>query len=284
MIRYDYYKPRTLDEAWELQSKTSDARFVAGGTDLMVGIKNGVVKPPAVLSLRSIPDLSGVETGDVTRIGAMTTITDTIGNPEIASRYPVLIQAARELGSVQVRNVATIGGNLCNASPCADMALPLLVLDASVRLQKPGSSRDVPLYQFFTGPKVTCIEPGEILTHILIPEPPAGAVATFMKRGRVKMDIAVASVATLLHMDGDKCLKARVAAGSVAPVPLRLGDVEKILEGAEITKEKANEAQALAEKSVSPITDIRSTAEYRTQLVGVYTRRSIEQILGWSES
>ncbi len=284
MIRYDYYKPKNLDEAWELHGKTSGARFVAGGTDLMVGIKNAIVKPQAVVSLRSIADLVGVETGDVTRIGAMTTVTDTIGNQDLASRYPVLIQAARELGSVQVRNVATIGGNLCNASPCADTALPLLVLDASVRLQKPGASRDVPLDQFFTGPKTTCIESGEILTHILLPSPEPDARATFMKRGRVKMDIAVASVAMLLVMDGDKCLKARVAAGSVAPVPLRLGDVEKLLEGAVISGKTANQAQELAQKSISPITDIRSTAEYRTQLVGVYTRRCIEQILGWSES
>ncbi len=284
MTRYDYHRPGTLDEAWALHGQTPGTQFVAGGTDLMVGIKNRAVKPTAVVSLRSISDIAGVSVGDVTRIGAMTTITDIIQHQELCERFPVLIEAAREIGSVQIRNVATVGGNLCNASPCADAALPLLVLDASLRLQRPGGRREIPLAELFTGPKATCMEPGEILTEILIPTPSAETKAVFLKKGRVKMDIAVASLAVLLEMDGKTCKKARVAAGSVAPVPLHLKEVEAHLEGKQLTKDVVEEARKLAEKGVSPITDIRSTAEYRRHIVGVFLKRGIGQLLGWDES
>lgn len=280
MIRYNYYKPRSLDEALELREKIPGAVFIAGGTDLMVKIRNGDVQPPDVISLRSVPELSGITDKGVTRIGAMTTINELIEHPMLHDRYPVLVEAARRHSGPQIRNVATIGGNLCNCSPCADTAPPLLVLEAWVRLIGAGGSREISCDEFFKGPGETCLNPGEILTDIFLDPPRKIERATFMKKGRVHMDLATASVAVLLEMDGNTCRRACIAAGSVAPVPLRLSEVEKLLKGNAISEEILDEAQKMAEESVSPITDIRATEEYRRRIVGVYARRAIEKLTG----
>jgi CO/xanthine dehydrogenase FAD-binding subunit len=283
-MRIEYHRPRSLEEAWDLKIKIPDARFVAGGTDVLVQIKNRVVSPPALISLRSIPKLSGVEPAraegaDGTRIGALTTITDIVNHPELGATYPVLIEAARRLGSTQIRNVATIGGNLCNASPCSDTALPLLVLDARVRLEGPDGSRELSLSRFFTGPGETCLADGEILTAILLDGSTPGPKAAFLKKGRVRVDLAIASVAVLLELSGGTCRKVRCAAGSVAPAPVRLVAVEEFLEGAAPTRELLTQAEAIAAESVSPISDVRASAEYRRQIAGVYVRRAVERLL-----
>lgn len=281
MNSYDYLKPQSLSEVWELNKRFPGARYIAGGTDLMVKIKKREVKPAALISLRSIPGLSGIDIGETIRIGAMTTIADLILHLELGLIFPVLTQAARRLGGPQIRNVATIGGNLCNCSPCADTALPLLVLEARVVLKRAEGTREVQLSEFFLGPGESCLLSGEILTDILIDKPTSKIKATFKKKGRVRMDLAVASLALLLEMEGNtrKCKKARLAAGSVAPVPLRLKKVEELFENAEISEEVLNKAQKTAESSISPITDIRSSADYRRNIVGVYLKRSVQELL-----
>lgn len=283
MKRFNYYKPRSLDEIWELKSKIPDSRFIAGGTDLMVHIKNGEMKPSALISLRSIPELAAIEVNKGARIGALATISDLIQHPKLSESYPVLVEAARSLGSVQIRNVATIGGNLCNCSPCADMALPLLVLEAKVRLKNPQRNRDIPLSEFFIGPGESCLSLDEILTDIFLGPPSENAKAIFLKKGRVKMDLAVASVALLLEMEGEKCRKVRIAAGSVAPVPLRLTKVETLLEGELFSQELLEEAQRLAVESISPVTDIRGAEEYRRKIISVYVKRGLEKLIGLGE-
>jgi len=282
MIRFDYFKPNSLDEAFSLKRKYPDAKYVAGGTDVMVQIKNREIQPLALISLRNIPELSTIETNGKARIGAAVTIRDIIGHTELERTYPVLVDAAKRLGSTQIRNVATIGGNLSNCSPCADTATPLLIMEAKLRLRKLETTREIPIVDFFQGPGSSCLTTDEILSHIVLDPPSERAQAVFLKKGRVKMDLAVASVAVLLELDGDKCLKARLAAGSVAPVPLRLRRVEELLEGRRITPELISEAQRMAEESVSPITDIRSSQEYRRHIVGVYVKRGLEKLLGWS--
>lgn len=279
MSRFDYYKPRSLDEAWELKEKIPGALFVAGGTDLMVKIKDGEVWPPALISLRSVPELSGIDNGDVTRIGASTTISDLLEHPSLRRKYPVLVEAAGRLGGSQIRNVATIGGNLCNCSPCADTATPLLVLEAKVRIRGRAGDREIPIDDFFAGPGESCLATGEILTDVLLDPPRPDARAVFLKKGRVRMDLAVASVAVLLEMEGKRCSRARIAAGSVAPVPLRLLKVEKLLEGNEISKELLSRARDIASREVSPITDIRATEDYRRLIIGVYVKRAVEKLL-----
>jgi len=283
MNRFKYYKPKSLDEVWELKKKIPDSLFIAGGTDVLVGIRNNEIHPQALISLRSIPGLNSIKSGKVTRIGALATISDIIQHPKLRKNYSVLVEAAKSLGSAQIRNVATIGGNLCNCSPCADMALPLLVLEAKVRLQTVKGQREIPLHEFFKGPGESCLAPHEIATDILLDTPPKNAKTSFLKKGRVKLDLAVASVAVRLEMEGDKCHKARIAAGSVAPVPLRLSKVETMLEGATVTKQHLAEAQRLAEDNVVPITDIRSTEEYRRQITGVLVKRALEKALEWNQ-
>jgi carbon-monoxide dehydrogenase medium subunit len=154
------------------------------------------------------------------------------------------------------------------------------VLDARAVLTSPEGSREIPLTDFFMGPGESCLVSGELLTEILLDKPAPNTPAIFIKKGRVKMDLAIASVGVLLEMNGDTCKKARVAAGSVAPVPLRLKKVEELLQDAVITGELIVEAQKIAMESVSPITDIRSTEAYRREIVGVYIKRALEKLSG----
>jgi carbon-monoxide dehydrogenase medium subunit len=279
MNRYDYHQPDTLEEAFRLKKTIPDSLFISGGTDLMVRIKKRELSPRALISLRSIPGLSGIENGTIIRIGAMTSISDILQNSLLYEKFPVLIDAAKFLGSIQIRNMATFGGNLCNGSPAADMAPPLLVLEAKVRLQSGQKSRDLPLEKFFWGPGETGLSPDEIMTDILLDPPEPDTHGVFLKKGRTKMDLAVASVAALIRTEGNRCFKARIAAGSIAPVPMRLLEVETLLEGSSFSRELLTEAQKLAAKSVSPITDVRSTADYRRHLVGVLLKRALEKLL-----
>ncbi len=276
MIRCEYHRPHSLGEALELKAAVPGARVIAGGTDLMVRLRSRELAPPALISLRRIPDLAGVrEEQGGARIGAATTFTDLLADPIVARDYPVLAQAAGRVGSRQIRNAGTVGGNLANASPCADSAPPLLALGARVRLERSGGSRELPLEDFFLGPGAAALEADEILTAVLLPPPEPGARAVFLKKGRVKMDLAVASVAVLLVVEGDTCRRARVTAGSVGPVPLRLREVEALLEGAVPTPERVAEAAEVAMRSVTPITDVRGAADYRRRIVGVFLKRAL---------
>jgi len=278
MARYDYYRPSTLEEASRLRTSIEGSRFVAGATDVMVRIRSGAMKPSALISLRSIAGLAGIVEGESTVVGAATLVADIVSHPGLRERHPVLCEAAGRLGSEQIRNAATIGGNLCNASPCADTAPALLVLDARIRIWGPGGTREVTIEEFFVGPGQTCLGPGELLYSIVLPAPQPGTRASFQKKGRVAMDLATVSVAALMQMDGRTCRKARFAAGSVAPLPLRLHKAETLLEGAQITAALATEARVLAEQGVKPISDVRSNAQYRRHLVGVYVQRAIEAL------
>ncbi len=280
MRRFDYLRPKSLKEALQQKKTIAGAKFISGGTDILVQIKNRELQPPALISLRSIPELATIEINGGARIGALATISDIIQHNELGLNYPVLVEAARRLGSVQIRNVATVGGNLCNCSPSADMALPLLILEAKVRLRTAKARREIQISEFFKGPGESCLSSDEILTDIILDPPHQKAKAAFLKKGRVKMDLAIASLAVLLEMEGGRCRKARIAAGSVAPTPLRLSKVETLLEGAATAKDLVSKAQQLAREIVSPITDVRATEEYRRQIVGVYVKRGLEKILG----
>jgi len=283
MVGYQYLRPRSVDEAIELVVKQPAARLIAGGTDLMVRLHQRAERPPTLVSLRAIPELCGISYSNETTIGALTPIADIVASSEIAVRYPVLVAACRTLGSPQVRNVATIGGNLCNGSPCADTAPPLLVLDARLRLAGPRGTREVPIDQFFTGPGATCRAPDEVMTAVVLAAPRPTARAVFMKKTRVCMDLALVSAAVLLELDGNRCGRARIALGSVAPTPLRLRPVEQLLEGAAVDRDLLQRAQALTSASVAPIDDVRASAAFRREIAGVFVRRAIEQLLGWSQ-
>jgi carbon-monoxide dehydrogenase medium subunit len=279
MTAYDYHQPRSLEEAFRLVKSIPESLYISGGTDLMVRIKKKELHPRSLISLRSISGLSGIEKGKMIRLGAMTSINGLLKNPLLCDNFPVLIDAAKELGSAQIRNVATLGGNLCNGSPAADMAPPLLVCEAIARIQSSEKSRELPLEKFFLGPGETSLSHGEILTEILLEPPGPNTKSIFLKKGRTRMDLAVASVAALIRTKDRRCVKARIAVGSVAPTPLRLFGVEALLEEAAPSRELLIEARRLATESVSPISDVRSTADYRRHLVGVLVKRALEKLL-----
>jgi len=232
-------------------------------------------RPSSLISLRAVAELAGIAHGKPTRIGALTLVADLAADEGLKARYPALVEAADRLGSPQIRNAATIGGNLCRAAPCADLAPPLLVYEARAKIRRPGGVREVPIEEFMRGPGVTCLEPGELLTDVLLDPPSAGARSTFLKKGRVRMDLSLASVAVLLATEGGICRRVRVAAGSVGPTPLRLREVEALLEGQALTSALVAEAGKVASASVLPISDVRTTAEYRRTIVGVYVRRAL---------
>lgn len=276
---YDYHRPRSLEEAWRIAESVPGARFVAGGTDVLVKMmKRRFPVPPALVSLRSVPGLRGIREEGGVRIGALTTLTEIVESPLLRERFPVLPMAARTMGRVQVRNVATVGGNLCNASPAADTAPPLLVLGARVVLESPGGRRELPLEEFLLGPGRTALRPGEILTALLLDPPGPEARAIYLRRGRTRMDLALASVAAGAGEAGKVLRGVRVAAGAVAPVPLRLLETEALLEGREATEDRIAAACAAASREVAPITDLPATESYRRHLVGVLLRRALARL------
>lgn len=275
-----YHRPGTVAEARALMEEIPGARYVAGGTDVVVRAKSGVERPAALVSLRGLRELARIDVGEATRIGALATLEDIRRHPAVRERHPALAEALGAMGSAQIRNAATLAGNLCNASPCADGAPPLLVLDARLQIVGGAGARSVAARDFFRGPRQTCLAPGEVLTAIELGPPPPGARSVFFKKGRVRMDLAVVNYAALLVMDGEVCRDVRLCAGAVAPVPLRLDAAEGVLRGARLTPELVERAAEAAMEAVSPITDLRATADYRRRLVGVFTRRAVGALLG----
>ncbi len=277
-----YHRPTSLSDALRLKSAIGDATFVAGGTDLMVKLRRGVLEPTgALISLRSVAELSEIAVhGDAIRIGSAVPVVDVARHPTVRAWFPALSGALLALGSRQIRNVATVGGNLCRASPCADSAPPLLVHEARVALASAEGTREVPLSEFFRGPGVTVREDDEILTAVLLSRPAPNARAAFLRKSRVKMDLSTASLAVLLAMERGLCRVARVAAGSVAPIPMRLRDAERILEGSRLDAATLERAKVAAMEEVLPITDVRSTAPYRRHLIGVFLVRAVGAAAG----
>ena len=281
MKRFDYFQPQTLKEAFSFMEKVKGhAKYVAGGTDVMVRIRQKALQPDALVSLRGINGLKTISHNGGLSLGSMTPLRELDRDPVIARDYPALGQAVWALANPQVRNVATVGGNLCNSAPSADCAPPLMVMDATLQLDGPGGVREAPIDTFFTGPGENCMERADVLTRIHIPEKAENTGMAFLKVGRVAQDIAIVNAAALLVMDKKKCRKCRLAVGAVAPTPLRLKNAEKLLEGEEVEPELLDRLSEMVKQEVSPITDVRSTEEYRRVMSGILIKRAIKQALG----
>src|SRR4030042_657846 len=236
MHSFDYQKVFTLNEAFEAVSKSEGRSvFMAGGTDVLVKIKKGGLRPLRVIDMKGIPEMEAFAISENRlSIGALTRIRTLETSPEVAERLPLLAQAAGKLGSVQVRNKATLGGNLCNAAPSAETAPALLALNACAEIYGREGLRVVDLGEFFTGPGSTILKEGEILTSLAIPlsgQTRQGALY-YKLANRKAMDIAFVGVAVLLELDKhDRISKARIALGAVAPTPIRAHSAEKVLAG-----------------------------------------------------
>jgi len=279
-----YAAPTNLEDAVRLLAE-GEATLLAGGTDLMPQTRSGALAfSPLLMSLRHIPDLAGISlTEGRIRLGALTTVTGILGSDLLRDVSPVLPEVADRFAAGQIRNSATVGGNVCNASPAGDLVIPLLLLDAEVHLAswRDGAVavRTVPLSEFFVGPGRTVARPGELLTHIWFPRPCEGFAARFEKFGaRPALDISVVSVGVAGCKEGGALKDARVALGAVAPTPLRGRKTEELLEGRILTEEVIAQASSTALEEISPITDVRASAWYRKELVRVYVRRLLHDV------
>ena len=271
MQSFEYQKVYTLQEALDAASASKGAAaFLAGGTDLLVQIKEGKKQPQRVIDVKGVEELGELTLSrDEISIGALNSIRTLETSRPVLEKVPLLAQAAGKLGSVQIRQRATIGGNLCNASPSADMAPALLVLEAQAEIYGRAGLRVVDLENFFQGPGTTVLGDHEILTRLRIPLNRGRRGSVYCKLStRKAMDLAFVGVAVLIELDGDdRISKARIALGAVAPTPIRVPSVEKQLGGRILSLEVARESGELAAQSCKPISDLRASANYRREMV-----------------
>ncbi len=277
----EYFEPKSIDEAVSLLAKHgTEAKVIAGGTDVMVDIKYKE-EPGGLINIKRIPGLSGIqENGGSLRIGALTTIRDLETSAVLREKLPVLWESAHQFASLQVRNTATIGGNICRASPSGETLTPLLVLDAKAIATYSDGEKTEPFTSFFQGPGKTSLGTKGLLTGIDVPYPAEGSRGVYLKHAvRGAMDIAMVGVAVLITPDAakTKLQDVRIGLGAVAPVPLRAAKTEALLRGKALTGALLKEAAAMAASESTPITDQRSSAEYRRWIVEALTRRGLEQ-------
>jgi aerobic carbon-monoxide dehydrogenase medium subunit len=277
---FEYHTPGTVPEALGLMGRFGQAgRLIAGGTDLLVAMKSRQVAPAHLISLAAIDGLKGItfDANQGLRIGSLTTIADIEASDAIKKNYAPLWDAANVMASAQVRNLATIGGNLCSAVPSADTAPPLIALGASVQVTGSKGERTIAIEDFFTGPKACACGTEEIVTAILVPKPAPRSGGSYLKlMRRSAMDLALVGAAACLTLD-DKgvCKAARIALAAVAPTPIRVPEVEEKLIGKTIDEAAAVAAGNIAGSLCRPITDLRASLEYRCEMVGVLTKRAV---------
>ncbi len=281
----EYHRPRDLARAVEiLSTHGSKARVIAGGTDILP-LRPGAKQVDTIDHLVDISnlDLNYIKEDDnYIRIGAATPINTVGAFPLFLSEpYQALSEAADSHSTPTIKNRATVGGNLCNSSPCADLALPLLVLDSLLIAAGAGGEREIPIARFFKGANYMALEAGEILQEIRIPQYSKITGSAFFKlrRQQTAVDMAVVNVAALLTVDTGRCRDVRIALGAVAPVPLRAEKAEAVLAGAEVNRKVIHKAAATAVEDVRPISDVRASADYRRNMVPVLVRRSLEACL-----
>lgn len=281
MKRFDYLAPKNLIEALEMMTDRPEATPLAGGTDILVQMKEGHRPVEALLSLKRVPEVHQYAHNGTLTFGSAVTVGRIAANRQIQQGYTALAIGAGLIGSVQIRNVATVGGNLCNAAPSADTAPPLLVLGAQAVIASTQGERIVPLETFFLEPGRTVLQPGELLKEVIVPQP-AGHSGSFYVRHipRARMGLAVAGVAAAITLGADGTITdARLALGAVAPVPMRATAAEALLPGHTLTDELLREVGATAAQEAEPIDDLRASAEYRHHLVDVLTQRALRGAL-----
>jgi carbon-monoxide dehydrogenase medium subunit len=279
---FDYFEPETLFEASRIRSEKGEGAYLlAGGTDLLVRMKRGEVRPSTLINLKRIRGLNGIDRNpeNALSIGALTSISALAQSSLIQSESPVLAQAAGLLGSPSIRTLATLGGNIGRASPASDMAPSLMVLTARVWVEGPGGKRELPLEAIIAGPGKTTLMPGEVITSFWIPKVPLCSGATYLKLGRREgMDLALVGVAVFLKLDEKgEATEARIALASVAPIPIRARNAEEELLSGPLTKERIGKAALAAVSDSSPLSDVRASAAYRKEMIRVLTCRAVEE-------
>jgi len=316
MKKFDYLRPKTLEEALSLLNQHGKkAKLIAGGTDMIVMMKQKAMSPEVLISLQGIKGLDQIQYDGTLRIGAMVTHRAIEKSDLIRKEFSALADAVDSLGSIQIRNVATIGGNICTAAPSADTATPLLVLGTQVKIKSLKEDRMVPIEEFFTGPGETILKKGEIVTEFVIPKPlPNTGSAYWKHQRRLALDLPILGVSTLLTLDKSTvscsdmlcttspissilhtmeqdqliCKEVRIALGVAAPVPIRVAKAENLLRGKKISDELLEEVAETAAKEAQPRDTIRGEAWYRSDMIKVLVKRmamkSIERVVRSEET
>ncbi len=283
---FDYVRASALDEVTRLLEEHGDeARLLMGGTDLFVRMRDGFIHPQIVVDVKHLPGMRDILYDEQTglTVGAAATMNEVARHPAVQTHYPLLAEAANSVASYQVRNRATLGGNLCNGSPAADTAPATLLLEGRIVLYGQNGEREVSANEFFLGPGATAMQAGELMTAIRFPVPPAGSAGRYLKLGRNKAgDLAIAGVAVFGFPDGTTSgYHFRIGLASVAPVPLRALEAEEVLAANPPGDETFALAAEKAMEAASPIDDVRASAAYRKAMVRNLTLRGLREV--WAQ-
>ena len=280
---FDYVKAASIEEASKIAAeKGNKGVIMAGGTDVILLLKEKVIPADTVIDIKGIEGLEGIEfvEGEGIKIGALTKLFDIQTSDIVKEKMPALADAAHYVASAQIRRKGTMVGNICNASPSADTAPILLAMDAKVKVQNGQDTREIKIADFFKGVKKTVLTPGDIVTGIEVPELKKNEGSAYFKHSvRKAMDLAIVGVAAWIKMDGSKVADCRITMGGVGITPLRAKKAEQSLIGNEITDEILEQVGTMASTECSPISDVRASAEYRTDMVRVCTKRAIKKAI-----
>lgn len=288
--QFDYFVAENLDDASRKAAELgADARIMAGGTDLIIPMKDHAVKPEPkyLIDIKRVKGLDYLEYSEEAglRVGALTTLRTLEFSPLVKEKYPAVACAAKSIASTQIRAKGTMVGNICNASPSCDSGPIVLAADAKILVHGVNGDREIPAGEFFKGVKKTVLESGDIVTGIVFPPLAENQTAVYIKHAvRKAMDLAIVGVAVVLTMENGVCKDARIALGAVAATPIRVPKAEQLLVGKILTDEIIEEAAQAAMDSCSPISDIRASKEYRSAMVKVFTKRAIKQALADMEA
>jgi len=280
---FDYVRANALDEVPRLLEQHGEAaRLLMGGTDLFVRMRDGFIRPQIVVDVKHLPGMRDIfydEQAGLT-IGATATMNEVAGHPAVQAHYPLLAEAVNSVASYQLRNRATLGGNLCNGSPAADTAPAVLVMEGRILLYGPHGEREVRAEEFFLGPGKTAMQADELMTAVRFPPPPAGSAGKYLKLGRNKAgDLAIAGVAVFGFPDGTASgYRFRIGLASVAPVPLRAREAEEVLAASPPGEETFVLAAEKAVEASSPIDDVRASAAYRRAMVRNLALRGLRDV------
>ncbi len=279
LSRFEYFKPHNLSEAVQFLERESNSYVLAGGTDLMILLRRNLINAEHIMDIKALPETAAFDyvEGTGLTIGAAVVVNRVVDSEVVKVKYPALNQAAASLASYQLRNRATVVGNICNASPGADLPPSLLVYEAVVNIAGPQGVRQVPLHQFFTGVKRTVLQPGELVVSVQLPEPGEGDKSIYLRQARLKgHDLATVGVASRIKPDG----KVAIGICAVAPTPLRLFALEDKINARGLSQESIGWAADEIKEHIRPISDVRSSAAYRLQMASALLKRGLLNLIG----
>lgn len=273
-LEYEYFKPQALEEAVALKIRFgAKGRFLAGGTDLVNDLNDETVEPQAVIDLKGIEACKRLEmTAKGLLVGPLITFSELIDSRTVKSRYPLLWEAAREVASTAIRNRATVAGNICSCVPCMDSAPPLVAYRAIALIRGPEGEREIPVAEFFLGPRKTALRDDELLAGLLLPPSPKHGAA-FLKQKRYRGEDLAQSNLAVLALEGNEY---RVVFGSVGPTPIEADKIEKLLKGKKLDGQLIARAKKLVREEIAPIGDLRSSREYRFIMAEVMLERGLK--------